>query len=81
MLHLHHLSTGKGKLEAYFFPPVDVPPYNLDLDGTTRVTTRCACLTLLFNFSFSLLFLLLILLLCNFFLEEYRWNQKDRLRK
>lgn len=59
MLHLHHLSTGKGKLEAYFFPPVDVPPYNLDLDGTTRVTTRCACLTLLFKIFFFLVVLII----------------------
>ena len=29
--------VGHGKTEAYFFPPVDVPPYNLTL-GT--VTTR-----------------------------------------
>lgn len=25
--------TGCGKLEAYFFPPLDVPPYNLKLSG------------------------------------------------
>lgn len=25
--------VGHGKTEAYFFPPVDVPPYNLQLTG------------------------------------------------
>lgn len=30
-----------GKLEAYFFPPVDVPPYNMDLSGVvTRLGLR-----------------------------------------
>lgn len=28
--------TGKGKLEAYFFPPVDVPPYHMDLAGSVH---------------------------------------------
>jgi len=32
--------VGPGKLEAYFFPPVDVPPYNLDLAGSVK--TRLA---------------------------------------
>ena len=30
--------TGHGKLEAYFFPPVDVAPYHMKLDG--EVVTR-----------------------------------------
>jgi len=30
--------VGHGKTEAYFFPPLDVPPYNLQLGG--RVMTR-----------------------------------------
>ena len=25
--------VGQGKTEAYFFPPLDVPPYNLQLRG------------------------------------------------
>lgn len=25
--------VGPGKLEAYFFPPLDVQPYNMTLDG------------------------------------------------
>ena len=25
--------VGHGKTEAYFFPPLDVPPYNLKLDS------------------------------------------------
>ena len=25
--------VGHGKTEAYFFPPLDVPPYNLQLSG------------------------------------------------
>ncbi len=29
--------VGHGKTEAYFFPPLDVPPYNLHLD---KVKTR-----------------------------------------
>eukprot|EP00036_Acanthoecidae_sp_10tr_P013983 CAMPEP_0206287296 /NCGR_PEP_ID=MMETSP0106_2-20121207/1035_1 /ASSEMBLY_ACC=CAM_ASM_000206 /TAXON_ID=81532 /ORGANISM="Acanthoeca-like sp., Strain 10tr" /LENGTH=408 /DNA_ID=CAMNT_0053717829 /DNA_START=88 /DNA_END=1312 /DNA_ORIENTATION=+ len=28
--------TGNGKLEAYFFPPVDVPPYEMDLSGSVH---------------------------------------------
>ena len=41
---------GHGKTEAYFFPPLDVPPYNLELDsvktrlglkqGTTKEQVR-----------------------------------------
>ena len=30
--------VGHGKTEAYFFPPLDVPPYNLQLEG--KVSTR-----------------------------------------
>lgn len=29
--------VGLGKIEAYFFPPLDVPPYNLSLEN---ITTR-----------------------------------------
>ena len=34
--------VGPGKLEAYFFPPIDVPPYNLTLAGPviTRLGVR-----------------------------------------
>ena len=32
---------GHGKTEAYFFPPLNVPPYNLDLDAIkTRLGLR-----------------------------------------
>lgn len=27
---------GHGKTEAYFFPPLDVPPYNIHLDGEVK---------------------------------------------
>ena len=33
--------VGHGKTEAYFFPPLNVPPYNLDLDAIkTRLGLR-----------------------------------------
>lgn len=33
--------TGQGKIEAYFFPPIDVPPYNLSLNTIkTRLGLR-----------------------------------------
>lgn len=33
--------TGQGKIEAYFFPPVDVPPYHLSLSAVkTRLGLR-----------------------------------------
>ena len=33
--------VGHGKTEAYFFPPVDVPPYNLSLGSVkTRLGLR-----------------------------------------
>ena len=33
--------VGHGKTEAYFFPPLNVPPYNLDLDAVkTRLGLR-----------------------------------------
>lgn len=33
--------VGHGKTEAYFFPPLDVPPYDLQLDGVkTRLGLR-----------------------------------------
>jgi len=47
---------GQGKLEAYFFPPLDVPPYNMDLgEVTTRLglkpaTTKTQCLKCLKQF-------------------------------
>lgn len=47
---------GQGKLEAYFFPPLDVPPYNMDIgDVKTRLglkpaTTKQQCLKCLKQF-------------------------------
>lgn len=33
--------VGHGKTEAYFFPPLNVPPYNLELDAVkTRLGLR-----------------------------------------
>ena len=33
--------VGHGKTEAYFFPPLNVPPYNLELDTVkTRLGLR-----------------------------------------
>ena len=48
--------VGHGKTEAYFFPPLDVPPYNLELGavktrlglkpGTTKEQV-CRCISIL----------------------------------
>ncbi len=45
--HVHNgvvvdgVMRGPGKLEAYFYPPVDVPPYNLSLTGcVTRLGVK-----------------------------------------
>ena len=41
IVHGPSLGSGPGKLEAYFFPPLHVPPYNLELrDVKTRLALK-----------------------------------------